>query len=165
MQGIPGAFWVAATGDLDSDNYSRTGFAKERFQLLLSHESRRKTGSNIIITEAVLVSAAGSQYNGRETVKFLLERGRELEFVHGIATHRMLEAASKNDVCGPAIVEMLLKKEKKDSRARITESVIAAAMGNRSEGKQILKLLCKRSMEAQHLYVSMGGKLKDLESV
>jgi hypothetical protein len=163
---VPEAFWAAAAEDRDGDGYSRSndGLAKQRFKILLSHELHRRTRTKINITEPILVAVAGSVSNGHKIMDFLFTRDFEFEFVDGIATQRILEAAARNEWNGPDIIEVLLKREKDDSKICITQSVIATAMANRMRGKKILKLLCKRSVEAEHLYVAMGGHLKDIEA-
>jgi hypothetical protein len=162
---IPEAFWVAAAENGDGGDFNRLNedFARQRFKILLSHELHKRTGTKISITEPILVAVIGNVYHGRKIIDFLFDRVSKFEFVDGIATQRILEAAAKNHWNGPKIVKTLLEREKDDSKICITQSVIAAAMTNRLWGKDILKLLCERNVEVERLYVSMGGRLKDLK--
>jgi hypothetical protein len=163
---VPEAFWVAAAENRDGDDYSRINEdrARQRFKILLAHELHRRPGTRISITEPILVAVVGNVYNGRKLIDFLFHRYFEFEFVDGIATQRILAAAAENEWNGPDIVKTLLRRGNDDSKICITQSVIAAAMNNQRRGKNILKLLCERNVEAERLYVSMGGQLKDLEA-
>jgi hypothetical protein len=162
---IPEAFWVAAAENGDGGDFNRLNedFARQRFKILLSYELHKRTGTKISITEPILVAVIGNVYHGRKIIDFLFDRVSKFEFVDGIATQRILEAAAKNHWNGPKIVKTLLERENDDSKICITQSVIAAAMTNRLWGKDILKLLCERNVEVERLYVSMGGRLKDLK--
>ncbi|KAI0097183.1 heterokaryon incompatibility protein-domain-containing protein [Nemania sp. FL0031] len=95
-------------------------------------------GYGVVITEDVVIVAAGNELRGAQVIQLLLDhRGDEVHI-----TERVLAAAVGNKVQGEKILGILL--DQRASEVKITENVINAIRRNRPQRVKITDLLLKR---------------------
>ena len=94
-----------------------------------------RRGSDIQITEDVVIAVASTEYCGHENMALLLDRrGADVQITEGV-----VKAAAGNRSEGREIMALLF--DQRGSEVQITEEVVKAAVGNRGKGREIMALL------------------------
>ncbi|KAH6670150.1 hypothetical protein B0J14DRAFT_517196 [Halenospora varia] len=98
----------------------------------------KQRGADVVITEEVVMAAAGNRWRGKEVMMVLLEqRGADM-----VITEEVVEAAAGNEESGKEVMMILL--EQRGADMVITEEVVKAAVENYVNGEEVMIVLLEQ---------------------